>query len=150
MHLKLAEALGKMHTLGWGLLRGWWWPVGPKLVFNQVAAPVQEIMDAFQPLASMAKPIYEFAHCLSMVKQDGNTTQEACAKLRHCDSTAVAHGFWTGWVPTACQDSAFVLTGHSQKATIYSTADCTVTPQDWKINFNKKVGHWTGEAFICT
>jgi hypothetical protein len=27
-----------------GLLRGWWWPVGPKLVFNQITAPVPKIM----------------------------------------------------------------------------------------------------------
>jgi hypothetical protein len=30
---------------GRGLLRGWWWPVGPKLVSDQMAAPVPEIMD---------------------------------------------------------------------------------------------------------
>jgi hypothetical protein len=30
-----------------GLLRVWWWPVGPKLIFDQIAAPVQEIMDDF-------------------------------------------------------------------------------------------------------
>jgi hypothetical protein len=28
-----------------GLLRGWWWPVGQKLVFDRMAAPVPEIMD---------------------------------------------------------------------------------------------------------
>jgi hypothetical protein len=25
--------------------RGWWWAVGPKLVFDQMATPVPEIMD---------------------------------------------------------------------------------------------------------
>jgi hypothetical protein len=34
----------RMHAEG-GLLRGRWWPVGPKLVFDQMAAPVPEIMD---------------------------------------------------------------------------------------------------------
>jgi hypothetical protein len=31
----MAEALGTVHTRGRGLLRGWWWPVGSKLVFDQ-------------------------------------------------------------------------------------------------------------------
>jgi hypothetical protein len=30
---KIAEALGTVHMRGRGLPRGWWWPVGPKLVF---------------------------------------------------------------------------------------------------------------------
>jgi hypothetical protein len=34
MHLnKKAVALGMMNTCGRGLLRGWWWPVVPKLIF---------------------------------------------------------------------------------------------------------------------
>jgi hypothetical protein len=46
MHLKMAEALGTVHTLRRGLLRGWWWrPIGPKLAFDQMVAPVPEIMD---------------------------------------------------------------------------------------------------------
>jgi hypothetical protein len=32
--LKMAEALETAHTLGKGLLWGWWWPVSPKLVFG--------------------------------------------------------------------------------------------------------------------
>jgi hypothetical protein len=44
--LKIAEALGTVHTRGRGLLRVRWWPVGPKLVFDQTAAQVSEIMDA--------------------------------------------------------------------------------------------------------
>jgi hypothetical protein len=39
------KGLGKVHMGGRGLHRGWWWPVGPKLVFDQMAAPVPEIMD---------------------------------------------------------------------------------------------------------
>jgi hypothetical protein len=35
-----------VHTLGRGLFRGWWWPVGPNLVSDQIATPVPEIMDA--------------------------------------------------------------------------------------------------------
>jgi hypothetical protein len=42
---KMAEALGTVHTRGRGLLRGRWSPVGPKLVFDQMAEPVPEIMD---------------------------------------------------------------------------------------------------------
>jgi hypothetical protein len=45
MHLKMAELLGTMHTHGMGLLQGWWWPKVPRLVFDQMAAPVPEIMD---------------------------------------------------------------------------------------------------------
>jgi hypothetical protein len=29
----MSETLGTVHMRGRGLLRGWWWPVGPKLVF---------------------------------------------------------------------------------------------------------------------
>jgi hypothetical protein len=43
---KMAEALGTAHTCGRGLLRGWWWPVGPELVFNQMTVPVPKIMDS--------------------------------------------------------------------------------------------------------
>jgi hypothetical protein len=42
---KIAEALRTVHTCGRGLLRVWWWPIGPKLVSDQKAAPVPEIMD---------------------------------------------------------------------------------------------------------
>jgi hypothetical protein len=41
----MAGALESVHTHGRGLLRGWWWPVSPKLVSDQAAAPVSEIMD---------------------------------------------------------------------------------------------------------
>jgi hypothetical protein len=34
-----------VHTCGRRLLRGRWWPVGPKLAFDKMAAPVLEIMD---------------------------------------------------------------------------------------------------------
>jgi hypothetical protein len=37
-HLKIAEALGTMNTRGKRLLRGWLWPVDPKLGFDQLAA----------------------------------------------------------------------------------------------------------------
>jgi hypothetical protein len=43
---KMAELLGTMHTCGRGLHQRLWWPVGPKLVFDQMAAWVQEIMDS--------------------------------------------------------------------------------------------------------
>jgi hypothetical protein len=43
MHLKNGRSV--VHKCGRRLLRGWWWPVGPKLVFDQMAAPVSEIMD---------------------------------------------------------------------------------------------------------
>jgi hypothetical protein len=37
--------LERMYAHGMRLLRGWWWPTGPKLVFDQIATPVPEIMD---------------------------------------------------------------------------------------------------------
>jgi hypothetical protein len=40
----VAEALGKVHMHRRGLVWGWWWPVGLKLVFDQMVAPVPEIM----------------------------------------------------------------------------------------------------------
>jgi hypothetical protein len=43
---KKAEALGTVHMRGRRLLRGRWWSVSAKLVFDQMAAPVPEIMDA--------------------------------------------------------------------------------------------------------
>jgi hypothetical protein len=43
---KMAEALATTHTRGRVLLREQWWPIGPKLIFNQMAAPVPEIMDS--------------------------------------------------------------------------------------------------------
>jgi hypothetical protein len=44
---KLAETLGTVHTRGIGLLRERWWPLGPKLIFDQMAAPVPDIMDGY-------------------------------------------------------------------------------------------------------
>jgi hypothetical protein len=41
---KIAEALVMVHMWGREVLRGWWWPVGPNLVFDQMAAPVLEIV----------------------------------------------------------------------------------------------------------
>jgi hypothetical protein len=46
MHFKkITETLGTVHTCGMGLLRGLRWPLGRKLVFEQIAAPVPEIVD---------------------------------------------------------------------------------------------------------
>jgi hypothetical protein len=42
----LGEVLGVVHTHGRGLLQGWWWALGPKLVvLDQMAAQVPEITD---------------------------------------------------------------------------------------------------------
>jgi hypothetical protein len=41
----MADSPGTAHARGRELLRGWWWPVGPKLVFEQMAASVPEITD---------------------------------------------------------------------------------------------------------
>jgi hypothetical protein len=37
--------LGTVHTHGRVLFLWWWWPVGPKLVFGQMEAPLLEIME---------------------------------------------------------------------------------------------------------
>jgi hypothetical protein len=42
----MVEVLGMVNTHRKGLLRGRWWLVGPRLIFDQVAAPVPEIMDS--------------------------------------------------------------------------------------------------------
>jgi hypothetical protein len=50
----MAEALGAVHM--WRrLLWRWWWPVGSKLIFDQMAVPVTEIMDG-----SLYYPIVNF------------------------------------------------------------------------------------------
>jgi hypothetical protein len=41
----MAEALGTVHMRGRGLLQQCWFPVGPKLVSDQMATAVPEIMD---------------------------------------------------------------------------------------------------------
>jgi hypothetical protein len=41
----MAETLGTVYMHGRGLRQGRWWPVGPKLDFDKMAAPVPEIMD---------------------------------------------------------------------------------------------------------
>jgi hypothetical protein len=41
----MVEVLGMVHMGGRGLLRGRWWSVGPKLIFDQMVAPVLEIVD---------------------------------------------------------------------------------------------------------
>jgi hypothetical protein len=45
MHLKMTEMLAMACVCGRALFRGWCWPLGPKLVFDLMAAPVLEIMD---------------------------------------------------------------------------------------------------------
>jgi hypothetical protein len=45
MPLKNGTLLGTDHMRGRWPLRQWWWPVGPKLLPDQMAAPVTEIMD---------------------------------------------------------------------------------------------------------
>jgi hypothetical protein len=42
---KWQKRLGTMHTPGMGLPDGRCWPVDPKVVFDQIAASVLEIMD---------------------------------------------------------------------------------------------------------
>jgi hypothetical protein len=46
MHFKkMAEVMGTVLTRGRRLFRKRWWQVDPKFVFDQIAAPVLEIMD---------------------------------------------------------------------------------------------------------
>jgi hypothetical protein len=46
MHFEYDRSSGNgAHTRGRGVLQGSWWPVDPKLVFDQIASPVPEIMD---------------------------------------------------------------------------------------------------------
>jgi hypothetical protein len=42
--LTISERPETAYTRGRGLLRGWWWPVGRKLVFDHITAPFPEII----------------------------------------------------------------------------------------------------------
>jgi hypothetical protein len=53
---KMAGALGTVHKRRRALLQGWWWPVGPKLVFDQMAAPILEIMNMSGNLPTLSTP----------------------------------------------------------------------------------------------
>jgi hypothetical protein len=55
MHLKsgISPGNGAYAQNGKDLLWGWWWPVGPKLVFDQMAALVQELKDSSGKLCRM-------------------------------------------------------------------------------------------------
>jgi hypothetical protein len=56
-----------VHMQGRGLFRGWWWPVGQKLVFDQMTAPVLEIMDGsmynFSNLKQQNQTAYRIWKC---------------------------------------------------------------------------------------
>jgi hypothetical protein len=56
---KMAEALGMDHTCERGLLQEWWWTVGPKLLLDQMAAPVPEFMDIDTVPLQMNTIIYQ-------------------------------------------------------------------------------------------
>jgi hypothetical protein len=47
MHFRKSDAPGTVHTPRKGLLRWWRWPVGRKLGFDKMTAPVPEIKDAY-------------------------------------------------------------------------------------------------------
>jgi hypothetical protein len=55
---KMAEALGTVHARGSGLLQWKWWPVGPKLFFDQIAAQVLKIMDDFYMFLCNSRLMY--------------------------------------------------------------------------------------------
>lgn len=44
---KMTEKLRTIHTCEREIFWGLWWPVSPKLVLNQTAAPVSQIMDGY-------------------------------------------------------------------------------------------------------
>jgi hypothetical protein len=54
----MAEALGTVHMYGRGLLRERWWPADPTLVFDQMTAPVPEIMDSNLYLSNSLSTIF--------------------------------------------------------------------------------------------
>jgi hypothetical protein len=58
--LNNGSGVGTVRTLRKGLLRGWWWTLGPKLVFNHLATPVPEIMDVFNciPRQKIVRMVY--------------------------------------------------------------------------------------------
>jgi hypothetical protein len=78
----MAEALGKEHTCGRGPLRGLWWRVGPKLVFDQMAASVPEIVDTS-------------GICFTIPTNFKRTYVRACARacVRACARVCVKYTF---------------------------------------------------------
>jgi hypothetical protein len=56
--LKAEEVLGTAHAHRRGLLRGRWWPVGPKLILDQTAAPVREIINTASNILILDTSLY--------------------------------------------------------------------------------------------
>jgi hypothetical protein len=61
----MAATLGTMHSHGRILLRGWWWPVGPNLVVDQMSAPVAGMMDgSLYAFWILLVPCFPFGWCV--------------------------------------------------------------------------------------
>jgi hypothetical protein len=57
---KMTKALRMVHTHGRGLLWGWWWSVGPKLVFDQIDSTspgIYEYLIVFNNISYMILPM---------------------------------------------------------------------------------------------
>jgi hypothetical protein len=67
---------------GRGLLRGWWWSVGPKLVFDKMQAIVPEIIDTSNPVKSY----------LRVLLWNQQTKPSESSKRIYCD------GYTTAWI----------------------------------------------------
>jgi hypothetical protein len=67
---KMVEALGTVLTSGRELFRGWWWPMGPKLVFDHIAAPVPEIMYGSLCVCNMDSRVEQFKNSKLLVKNN--------------------------------------------------------------------------------
>jgi hypothetical protein len=72
MNLKIAEALRTMAMHGGVLLRGQWWPISPKLVFDHTATPDEKIMDN-SGMAVLKLDIEPYG-CLGNITRDLNRT----------------------------------------------------------------------------
>jgi hypothetical protein len=131
---------------GMGLLQGWRWPVGPKLVFIQVAAPVPEIMDTAPESLEIKLDAFCMTHSLHISLVTGNLNH--CLRNRNSD--------WTRGKATLCSRFSVMFSVLStmnlfQKEVLYinkCTSKFSVTPEvQWEVNVWKNLNETVG--FFC-
>jgi hypothetical protein len=107
---------------GRGLLRGWWGPVGPKVVLDQMAAPVSEIMDTSSiKYCSVLHNMYESYHFFYIYgeinKSVRENTDEQIKEFSTCQPWFFAHhgqvDEWICWPLSSNKSTSMCLTFHS-------------------------------------
>jgi hypothetical protein len=124
----MAEALGTVRTRGSGLLRGWWWPVGLKLHFGHMVAPVQEIMDG--SFSNYVRLNSFHAHSVLLCEVSGNARTHA--RLTTCDLAWLCSTNEGCLVPVlliSCHPVCFPETSGVEVGDVYSVA----APAYWRL-----------------